>query len=65
MGSQSDFTVNPKYGKKKTIKGGIPTIILCNPDDDWAKECRPAQWDYIEANTVIHYMYEGETFIAC
>ncbi|AFD63066.1 replication associated protein [Chickpea yellows virus] len=64
IGSQLDFTVNPKYGKKRRIKGGIPCIILVNNDDDWMNDMSPAQNDYFQANCCIHYMEEGETFIA-
>nr|AIP87521.1 replication associated protein [East African cassava mosaic Kenya virus]AIP89720.1 replication associated protein [East African cassava mosaic Kenya virus]AIP89744.1 replication associated protein [East African cassava mosaic Kenya virus]AIP89750.1 replication associated protein [East African cassava mosaic Kenya virus]CCM09581.1 replication associated protein [East African cassava mosaic Kenya virus] len=31
MGSQRDWQSNTKYGKPIQIKGGIPTIFLCNP----------------------------------
>nr|AFD63082.1 replication associated protein [Tobacco yellow dwarf virus-A] len=64
IGCQSDFTVNPKYGKKKKIKGGVPCIILCNDDEDWLKNMSPAQIEYFEANCITHFMYAGETFIA-
>nr|AGT45425.1 Rep [Chickpea chlorosis Australia virus] len=64
VGSQKDFTVNPKYGKKKRVKGGIPTIILVNNDDDWIKDMSSSQNEYFESNCLIHYMTEGETFIA-
>lgn len=45
------------------IKGGIPCIILVNPDEDWLKDMSPEQSDYMYSNAVIHYMSEGETFI--
>jgi len=61
VGSQRDFTVNPKYGKKKIIKGGIPSIIIVNPDDDWYKQMSTSQQEYFESNCVIHFMGEGET----
>lgn len=35
LGSQSDFTVNEKYRKKTRVKGGLPSIILCNPDESY------------------------------
>nr|API65417.1 replication-associated protein [Oat dwarf virus] len=63
LGAQKDFTVNPKYGKKKTIRGGIPCIVLVNPDEDWLKDMTPLQSDYLYANAEIHYMEDGETFI--
>ncbi|SAM29948.1 replication associated protein [Tomato leaf curl Kerala virus] len=31
MGAQRDWQSNTKYGKPVQIKGGIPTIYLCNP----------------------------------
>nr|AFV46153.1 replication associated protein [Tomato leaf curl virus]ASW21278.1 replication associated protein [Tomato leaf curl virus] len=31
MGAQRDWQSNIKYGKPVQIKGGIPTIFLCNP----------------------------------
>ncbi|AFV91331.1 replication-associated protein [Dragonfly-associated mastrevirus] len=61
-GSQSDFTVNPKYGKKKRIKGGIPCIILVNEDEDWLTCMSSSQKTYFESNVVIYYMYAGEKF---
>ncbi|AFD62974.1 replication associated protein [Chickpea chlorosis virus-C] len=64
VGSQQDFTVNPKYGKKKRIKGGVPCIILVNNDDDWMLDMSSTQKDYFESNCLIHYMSDGETFIA-
>ncbi|ADQ52698.1 C1:C2 [Chickpea redleaf virus] len=64
VGSQLDFTVNPKYGKKRRIKGGVPCIILVNNDDDWMKDMSSHQKEYFQHNCMIHYMDEGETFIA-
>ncbi|AUT11871.1 replication associated protein [Polygala garcinii associated virus] len=31
MGCQSNWKSNTKYGKPTMVKGGIPTIFLCNP----------------------------------
>nr|QBY26603.1 replication-associated protein [Tomato leaf curl Bangladesh virus] len=31
MGAQRDWQSNTKYGKPVQIKGGIPTIFICNP----------------------------------
>ncbi|CBX20815.1 replication initiator protein, partial [Chickpea chlorotic dwarf virus] len=64
IGCQSDFTVNPKYGKKKKIKGGIPSIILCNPDEDWVPSMSSQQKEYFEDNCITHYMYSGDNFFA-
>nr|QTT61788.1 replication-associated protein [Opuntia virus 2-DBG_56] len=33
IGAQRDWQSNCKYGKPVQIKGGIPAIILCNPDE--------------------------------
>ncbi|KAG5548915.1 hypothetical protein RHGRI_014321 [Rhododendron griersonianum] len=32
IGAQHDWQTNCKYGKPVQINGGIPTIVLCNPD---------------------------------
>ncbi|KAG2674390.1 hypothetical protein I3760_13G132100 [Carya illinoinensis] len=32
LGSKQNWTANVKYGKPIKIEGGIPTIVLCNPD---------------------------------
>jgi hypothetical protein len=31
IGCQKDWQTNCKYGKPVQIKGGIPSIVLCNP----------------------------------
>ncbi|XP_027171563.1 uncharacterized protein LOC113771147 [Coffea eugenioides] len=31
LGAQRDWSSNCKYAKPRKIKGGIPTIVLCNP----------------------------------
>nr|WFQ89767.1 MAG: replication-associated protein [Tomato chino La Paz virus] len=33
IGAQKDWQSNCKYGKPVQIKGGIPTIVLCNPGE--------------------------------
>nr|AIR91831.1 Replication-associated protein [Melon chlorotic mosaic virus] len=33
IGAQRDWQSNCKYGKPVKIKGGIPSIVLCNPGD--------------------------------
>nr|AXY94245.1 AC1 [Melochia yellow mosaic virus] len=33
MGAQRDWQSNCKYGKPVQIKGGIPSIVLCNPGE--------------------------------
>nr|WKU84254.1 replication-associated protein [Eleusine indica associated virus] len=64
VGGQRDFTVNPKYGKKKRIPGGIPSIILVNNDEDWMKCMTPAQLEYFECNCDIYVMESGERFFS-
>nr|AFN80613.1 Rep [Paspalum striate mosaic virus] len=62
VGSQKDITVNPKYGKKRLLSNGIPCIILVNEDEDWLQQMQPSQAEWFNANAVVHYMYEGESF---
>lgn len=62
IGCHSDYTVNPKYGRKKVIKGGIPCIVLCNEDEDWFSVMTPSQKDYLESNCVVFIMFPGTTF---
>ena len=33
IGAQREWQTNLKYGKPRVIKGGIPSIILCNPGE--------------------------------
>nr|ALR86775.1 Rep [Turnip curly top virus] len=33
IGAQKEWQTNLKYGKPRIIKGGIPSIILCNPGE--------------------------------
>nr|ASX95500.1 RepB/C2 protein [Prunus geminivirus A] len=35
LGCQHNYIANEKYRKKQTIKGGIPAIVLCNPDQSY------------------------------
>ncbi|ADN93260.1 replication associated protein [Digitaria didactyla striate mosaic virus] len=63
VGSQFDITVNPKYGKKKTIPNGIPSIILANEDEDWLQTMSPQQADWFHGNCVVYYLQAGESFI--
>lgn len=62
IGCQRDFIVNPKYAKKKRISGGIPAIVLLNDDEDWLRDMKPGQADYLHANAHVHYMNEGYKF---
>lgn len=51
IGAQRDFTVNIKYRPDKTIHGGIPCIILCNPDMDWRDAMSSHIREWWNANT--------------
>nr|AST11806.1 replication-associated protein [Maize striate mosaic virus] len=62
VGSQHDYTVNPKYGKKRKIKGGIPAIILVNEDEDWLMSMTTSQIDWFLENCVVYHMTPGESF---
>ncbi|QBO56213.1 replication-associated protein [Maize streak dwarfing virus] len=62
VGGQKDYTVNPKYARKTQIKGGIPSIILVNYDEDWLKVMTPAQLDYFYDNCVVYQMELHEKF---
>ncbi|QHB15531.1 AC1 [Insect-associated begomovirus 4] len=33
LGAQREWQTNLKYGKPRVVKGGIPSIILCNPGE--------------------------------
>nr|AIN35773.1 REP [Bean golden mosaic virus]AIN35823.1 REP [Bean golden mosaic virus]AIN35828.1 REP [Bean golden mosaic virus] len=39
MGAQKDWQSNCKYGKPVQIKGGIPSIVLCNPGEGASYKC--------------------------
>jgi hypothetical protein len=62
VGAQLNFTANPKYGKMKHIKGGIPSIILSNPDEDWIAQLSSEQYVYFTNNCKIHFMGVEEKF---
>nr|WOF76317.1 replication-associated protein [Sorghum arundinaceum associated virus] len=64
IGCQKNFQVNPKYMKRRRIKGGIPTIVLTNPDEDWIKQMTPEQLSYFDSNCITYYMYDGDSFIS-
>nr|AYP64184.1 replication associated protein [Alfalfa leaf curl virus] len=54
LGSQKDFTVNEKYRKKTRVAGGIPTIVLCNPDQSYKTALSSSDmYEWSELN-VIH-----------
>ncbi|ACJ46587.1 replication associated protein, partial [Tobacco begomovirus - [Cuba:Granma:2007]] len=39
IGAQRDWQSNCKYGKPVQIKGGIPSIVLCNPGEGSSYKC--------------------------
>nr|CRI06339.1 replication associated protein [Tomato yellow leaf curl Malaga virus] len=63
MGAQRDWQSNTKYGKPIQIKGGIPTIFLCNPGPtssyreylDEEKNISLKNWALKNATFVTHY----------
>nr|AVH79973.1 replication-associated protein [Alfalfa leaf curl virus] len=54
LGCQKDFTVNEKYRKKTRIPGGIPTIILCNPDQSYKIALEASDMYQWSTENVIH-----------
>ncbi|QTJ62755.1 Replication associated protein [Tomato interveinal yellowing virus] len=69
MGAQRDWQSNTKYGKPIQIKGGIPTIFLCNPGPtssykeylDEEKNTALKAWALKNANFITLYepLYSG------
>ncbi|ABI31647.1 replication-associated protein [Tomato leaf curl Bangalore virus - [India:Kerala IV:2005]] len=60
MGAQRDWQSNTKYGKPVQIKGGIPTIFLCNPGPNSSyKEFL----DEDKNNTLKQWALKNATFI--
>ena len=57
LGSQTDFTVNPKYGRRKRIEWGHPTIFLNNNNilDKTISEFSDEDLDYIYNNCIVIY----------
>ena len=53
--------VNEKYSKKTICKGGIPCIVLCNPDQSYEDEIRkdPVFMDWAESNVIFEYIYDN------
>jgi len=59
FGGQRDFTVSDKYRKKVRIPGGIPVILLLNPED-FSGECRAffdSTWG--RANSQVTFIYNA------
>jgi len=49
LGCQEEFTVTDKYRKKKTVRFGIPTIWLANPEAD-IRDVLPRARDWLTVN---------------
>lgn len=54
LGCQKDFTVNEKYRKKCRIPGGIPSIVLCNPDQSYKAALMGSEMYEWSLSNVIH-----------
>nr|AIG55100.1 replication-associated protein [Dioscorea persimilis] len=63
IGSQRHWLTNCKYGKPVRIKGGVPSIVLCNPGNDCSYKDyldRPDQFGLREwtlKNAVFDFIY--------
>lgn len=57
LGSQTDFTINPKYGRRRRVEWGHPTAFLNNNDilDKTISEFSTEDLDYCINNCVIIY----------
>lgn len=55
LGSQTDFTINPKYGRRRRVEWGHPCIFLNNNNilDKTVSEFSDEDLDYITNNCVI------------
>ena len=55
LGSQTDFTINPKYGRRRRVEWGHPTVFLNNNNilDKTISEFSTEDLDYINNNCVI------------
>nr|UZC49254.1 C1:C2 [Paper mulberry leaf curling associated virus 2] len=62
VGCQQNVTVNIKYKPDRTIKGGIPTIILCNPDMDWLSTMSEHVKTWWDKNVITFYMNDNDSF---
>lgn len=67
LGGQFGFTIQDKYGKKKSIKWGKPSIFICNidPREDMELVAKGPQidWAWMEENCVF-YKVEDAIFHA-
>ena len=57
LGSQTDFTINPKYGRRKRVEWGHPTVFLNNNNvlDKTISEFSDEDLDYIYNNCIVIY----------
>lgn len=57
LGSQTDFTINPKYGRRRRVEWGHPTVFLNNNNvlDKTISEFSDDDLDYIYNNCVVVY----------
>lgn len=62
VGCQQNITVNIKYKPDRTLKNGIPCIILCNRDMDWYNDMSQIIKEWWEVNVIQYYLPEGEKF---
>ncbi|DBA06670.1 TPA_asm: Rep [Welwitschia mirabilis associated geminivirus A] len=58
IGAQHDWTANPKYKKPITIKGGIPSIVICNPDMSWDSEIQYPLREWFNVNADFYTITE-------
>jgi hypothetical protein len=63
LGGQFAFTIQDKYGKKKSIKWGKPSIFICNTDprDDPPvyNDRVGMDWSWLEENCVFYEVKEA------
>lgn len=62
LGCQTNFTVNPKYGKRRKINWGHPCIFLNNEDFRECKES-PEKLNTIWTETELNYIKTNCTFV--
>ena len=63
IGAQKDWQSNTKYGKPVLVKGGVPSIILCNSDmsykDYLEEEANRKLLDWTNKNAVFITLQEA------
>lgn len=53
FGAQREFTINPKYGKRRTVVWGKPCFWVCNRDGDPRRTFRDGpEYDWLSLNCV-------------